>query len=303
LINAPGDASQDIPQRTLTMERNFLFPEEVVSTDSQTNASETYSFSYSGGPFFQFNQLDIYVNPGLNANPFPDVSCIRTSDANLITQHLDGTTTLSNIQKIAADVDLDGFITENDRQMILDVALGQDPLGNVVERYTNSLQVGGTTYNNLTHIYPTTSGLSSLSEPFTPTYTYRFTDPNIPSGATTGKNFYSIRLGDIDGSCATYSGRQANENNDLKRYPLNQSVTLFPNPVNSFFSVQSTTSSITRVEISDLSGRTKLVNVSPENFKTITISGRKISSLPSGTYILNIILEDSTVITKKIVKK
>ena len=312
LINAPGDATQDIPQRTITVDRNFLFPQQVVSNNVNTNASETYSFSYSGGPFFQFNEMDVYVNPGLNADPQWDSQCILNSDITLLQNYVEGGGTLTKVQLIAADVNIDGVVNQFDADMLNAVVLGQDQQGTPVNGFNNSVSVGGNTYFDRTIVYPTTAEVNSLNtgSNFNLTYTYSYSDPNIPSGSNSGRSFYSIRLGDLNGSCSTYNGFQDEEGGgeSFKNSLVGQNskasgqIILAPNPTNHSLLVQAD-KAITRVSVLNLSGKLLSSHDNPNGGKYFLIAPEYISNIPPGIYLTSVSLSDNTNLFRKFIKK
>ncbi|MBC6994930.1 T9SS type A sorting domain-containing protein [Neolewinella lacunae] len=198
IINAPGSSSVAIPSRQVRFE--FIstdpeFPSTFINTNSTT--SNTYSLSYTGGPFFISDEARVFVNLATTPNPVVDVSCITTSDIIAINNYINGTQSFTSAQKVSADVDIDGYITLTDREMIRDVILGLE------DRYTNSISVAGVSYTNRGVVFPTTAELSSLGDPISFSSNYFF-DP-IPTGSNPNKNFNSIILGDVNGTCSSYS--------------------------------------------------------------------------------------------------
>jgi hypothetical protein len=273
-----------------------------IISDVNTNSSEAYSFSYSGGPFFSYAELNVFVDPGQNANPLPGTDCVDSFDAALAQEHYLDSITLTGVQLIAADVNMDGHVDNTDVQMIQDVWLGN------TSTFDNSLTVDGNTYSDRAVIYPTTESVSTVTEPIALSYSYDYIDPNIPSGSTTGKNFNSIRLGDVNGDCGTYWARQTGEaGTDFSKLsqeinPENNTV-IYPNPVVDNLTIYSPNKYIFRVEILNLRGEVLYTTGMKNEVKKFSLSAEHLSKIASGMYAASIYLEDGSTVTKKFVKK
>ncbi len=309
LINAPGDATQEIPSRQLVLEfydppayetpPSYQYGSTSYNSSSQQN---TYSINFTGGPFFMSSFARVYVDYGsISNNPNIHSSCITSGDVSRISGYLSNTVTLSSLEMIAADVNLDGVVNLADKEMLENVVLG------TLSNYDNSITVGGTLHNDVSVVYPSLP-LPTNPLNFSPEY-----DVN-PIGSRTGIDFASIRLGDVNGNCATYQSATYNggEGNNLRStspgntpnaFGDTQNIEIGPNPFNDQLSVSFNSSGFKSLSLFDLSGKELLSITNQNGSKNLRLEESLLSDLPKGTYFVKILTEEGNTSTHKVVKQ
>ncbi len=307
LINAPGSSTQAIPSRDVVLELYDDDPESFLSPifyDDDTNTSRNYSISFSGGPFFLRPKARVYVDLSTDPNTAFDFNCIKTNDLVAISGFLSGTITLTDVQKVAADVNLDGTVDlddKDDKDMIENVILGN------ISNYTNTASVAGSNYNNRRVVYPATNSISSTGSSVSYSFVRNYSSSSI-SGTTSGVNFYSIRLGDVNGDCANYSSltNEPGSSNFLKKDtffdPKNELKTL-PNPFTESLLITFGESEGSELAIFNISGKIVKSLLLEEGASQVVLEDPVFTNLPSGIYLIHAKQKLGGVITRKVIKE
>lgn len=130
VTNAPGNSTLAIsPAVEVKLSNSGGVFSDLTSYTTSTSTND-YLITYSPN-----GNAKVFVDLTYSESALPDVSCITTLDFTLINASLLGTTTLSNDQIVAGDVDIDGSLSISDLFEVRSLILGS------TSRFSNQFTV------------------------------------------------------------------------------------------------------------------------------------------------------------------